>query len=101
MAFATISEASTTTGEATFGRISTKMMRGVETPSTRAASTYSRWRIARNSPLTRRATGGQLTTEIAATIDPILGVKIAIRTTAKTKLGIVWNRSVTRKIGRA
>src|SRR4051812_50202947 len=61
-------------GDSAFGRICVAMMRGSDSPRSTAACTNSRARSDRNSPRTIRATGGQLTTPMATTIDAALGV---------------------------
>src|SRR5471032_668809 len=96
MALATIRLASTMMGESALGRISRKMIAVRERPSTSAACTNSRERSDRNSARMTRATGGQETMAMAATIEAMLGEKIATRTTASRKLGTVWKNSVKR-----
>ena len=76
-------------GDSAFGSISRKMIAARERPRTSAACTNSRERSDRNSALTTRVTGGQDTTAMAATMEVSVGVKIATRTTASTKLGTV------------
>ena len=74
------------------------MMDRRERPRTSAACTNSRVRNDSTSARTTRATGGQETMAMAATIEPRLGEKIATSTTARTKLGTVWKNSVKRMI---
>src|SRR5476649_2873638 len=96
MALATIKLARTMMGERALGSISRKMIAVRERPSTSAACTNSRERSDRNSARMTRATGGHETMAIAATIEAMLGEKIATRTTASRKLGTVWKNSVKR-----
>ena len=65
-------------------------------PVTIAAWTYSRVRSDSTSPRTSRATGGQLTMAIAATIETMEGCRMATSTIASAKLGTVWKNSVKR-----
>ena len=98
MAVAIISEAVTMMGEIALGKICVKMMRDGRCPITTAAWTNSRCLRVRNSPRTRRATGGQDTTAMAPTIEVIDGPRIATSTTAIANCGIVWKNSVKRII---
>ncbi len=96
MAVAAISEASTMTDDSALGRISVRTIDRGPLPRTSAAWTNSRARRLRNSARTTRVTGGQDTTAMAATMEPIEGVKIATSRIASTKEGIVWKNSVIR-----
>ena len=69
MAVAIISDAVTMMGEIALGKIWVKMIRDGRCPMTTAACTNSRCLSVRNSPRTRRATGGQETTAMAPTIE--------------------------------
>ncbi len=62
-------DADTMMGDMALGRIWVRMMRSGFCPITTAACTNSRCLSVRNSPRTRRATGGQDTTEMAATME--------------------------------
>ncbi|MCY1314414.1 hypothetical protein D9M70_650520 [compost metagenome] len=64
-----MNEADTMIGDMALGRICVAMMRTGFCPITTAACTNSRCLSDRNSPRTRRATGGHDTTEIAATME--------------------------------
>ena len=83
-------------GDRLLGRIWRRMMVVLLCPVVMAACTNSRVRRLRNSARAKRASGGQLTMAMAATMVVRLGVKMATSTTASTKLGMVWNSSVKR-----
>ena len=65
-------------------------------PATMAACTNSRDLRVRTSPRTTRAIGGQLTVAMAMTRLVPEGDRIATRTMAKMKEGMVWKNSVMR-----
>ena len=68
IAVATVSEPVTMIGDRQLGRTWRKMTRRSLMPRPMHACTNSRWRMARNSPRTSRATPGQLTTAMAMTM---------------------------------
>ena len=88
-------------GDSALGRISRKMIRRVALAERRPRpARYSRVRSDRNSPRTRRATGGQLTIAIAGD-DRVRSRAAGSRParSASAKLGMVWKNSVKRISG--
>ncbi|MNR43395.1 hypothetical protein D3C85_1620120 [compost metagenome] len=66
----------------------------LDCPASIAACTNSRFFRLMNSARTNRASGGHDTTAIAKITVAILGVRMATSTTARKKLGMVWNSSI-------
>ncbi|MNT75419.1 hypothetical protein D3C72_2143130 [compost metagenome] len=91
---AIIREPDTITGDRLLGRICVRMMRRFDCPDSIAAWTNSRFFRLMNSARTSRASGGQDTTAMAKITVAMLGVRIATSTTARKKLGMVWNSSM-------
>jgi hypothetical protein len=75
------------TGAARFGSTSTSMMRTSLAPSDRAASTYSRSRIASVCPRTMRPTAAQEKNAITRIDTVRLGPTTLTRATAKSRKG--------------
>jgi hypothetical protein len=96
IAVATISDAVTMIDDNVFGRMWRRMIRALLMPIETQASTNSRSRIARKSPRTRRAIGGQDTTAMAMITLRMDGVSTASSRIANRKNGIVWKISVRR-----
>ncbi|CPU62287.1 Uncharacterised protein [Mycobacteroides abscessus] len=80
-----------------FGSMCLKMIRVSLAPATRAASTNSRSRSERNSPRTRRASGGHSTSpRNAPRMSALLPPESRASTAPMTMTGIVMMRSVNR-----
>jgi len=89
-------DSATTTGGRALGRISRKIRLASPTPRLRAASTNSRLRSDMNSARASRAGAVQLTMPMASTMFSIWLPRMATSASSSTKLGMVWNASVTR-----
>jgi hypothetical protein len=96
IAFARSSVASTTTGPATFGRMSRTSARRDDEPSSRDAWTNSESPSESTSPRTTRAYAGQATITMASTAFRMFGPSDAVTTIARMIAGKAKTRSVLR-----